>query len=302
MHKLLFLFLFLLSFVANANLQHLSEFESASLFRSTESHEHNYPVMAGAVLYQAEIDDMYSEGYYMSNSINFTGKRLAKIYDYDQSLSLEFILSRISSSLRQQGYSVKYECQGIDCGKAEAFPALFGKLMDSREGRYGYQLFSRNTRHDDMLSVFATLIDSRVRVTVNIFGDTAEQKYIDLRPTRTIDEFQGLTVYFGASSTTLNDHSVRLIQDFAGQLLEQPAKRLLVRGHTDQTGNTAINKQISSARAEAVHKLLSKVYDEPACKAQSFSNTRPYFHPLPAQREMTDRRVEIVILQDEEFC
>jgi len=302
MRKLLFSFLLLLPFIANANLQHLSEFESASLFRSTESHEHNYLVMAGAVLYQAEIDDIYSEGYYMSNSINFTGKRLTRIYDYDQSLSLEFILGRISSSLRQQGYSVEYECRGIDCGEAEAFPALFGKLMDSREGRYGYQLFSRNIRHDDMLSVFATLIDSRVRVTVNIFGGMADRKYIDLRPTRTIDEFQGLTVYFGASSTTLNDHSVRLIQDFADQLLEQPAKRLLVRGHTDQTGNIAINKQISSDRAEAVHKLLSKVYGGPVCEAQSFSNTRPYFHLLPAQRGMTDRRVEIVILQDQESC
>lgn len=302
MSRLLLCFLLWLPMIVTAELLHLPDKGLARLFHATESYEYDFPVMAGTVLYQAESNDTHSEGYYLDRQVNFSGKRITKVFDYDSSLALEFILSRFSASLRQQGYTMRYECMGVDCGEAEAFPALFGSLMSSNESRYGYQLLSRNARNDDMVSIYATLIDSQVRVNVDLLGSAGDWKYIDLRPAQQVGAFQGLTVPFASSSARLNEQSARLIQDFAGNLANEPVNGLLVRGYADRVGDASVNKQISALRADRVSRALSEVYEGPLCQAQSYGSDSPYFHPLRTPAGLSDRRVEVVILSGDASC
>lgn len=302
MTRLLLCLLLWLPLTAAAKILHLPDEGLASQFHVTETYEHDFPVMAGAVLYQAESNDTHSEGYYLDKHVSFSGKRITTFFDYDSSLALEFILNRFSGSLRQQGYTMRYECMGIDCGEAEAFPALFGSLMRSNEGRYGYQLLSRNERNDDMVSIYATLIDSRVRVRVDLLGSASDWRYIDLRPSQKVGAFQGLTVPFGASSARLDERSARLIQDFAGNIANEPVNGLLVKGYADQVGDAAVNKKIAALRAEKVSQALSAVYEGPLCEAQSYGSENPYFYPMRTPAGITDRRVEVVILSGEASC
>lgn len=302
MSRFLLCLLFLLPVTATAELLHLPDNRLASLFHLTETYEHDFPVMAGTVLYQAESNDTYSEGYYLDKHLNFSGKRVTRIFDYDSSLALEFILSRFSASLRQQGYTMRYECLGVDCGEAEAFPAFFGSLMSSNGSRYGYQLLSRNARNDDMVAVYATLIDSRVRVSVDLFGSATDWKYIDLRPAQQVGAFQGLTVPFASSSARLNEYSARLIQDFAENLANEPVNGLLVRGYADRVGDASANKRISALRADRVSRALSEVYEGTICQTQSYGSANPYFHPLHTPTGITDRRVEVAILSGDASC
>lgn len=302
MKILLLSFLSLISLPVAANLIHLPKNNSPDLFRSSQVYEHNYPVMSGGVLFQAQSDKYYSEGYYASKSILFSGKRRTVIYDYDSRFSLNFVLERISSSLRQQGYFSEYECLAIECGEPEAIQAFFDPLMGSHEGQYGYQLFSRNLRNDDMVSVYAVLIDSRVRVQVDLYGEPADKRYINLSASRSKSEFQGLTVYFAPGATSLSPLSVRQIKDFLAKFAGMPDGKLLVRGHSDRSGGVEVNEIVSLARAKNVHQLLNDEYGQFGCKAQNYGAARPYFYPLSVNNNVTDRRVEIVILQQDDDC
>lgn len=302
MKILLLSLLSLISLPAAANLIHLPAKDSVKVFRSSEAYEYNYPVMSGGVLFQEQSDEYYSEGYHASKSIPFSGKRRTIIYDYNSQYSLDFVLERISASLRQQGYFTEYECSGIECGEPDAMQALFDPLMNSYEGRYGYQLFSRNLRNDDVISVYAVLIDSRVRVLIELFGEPVDTRYINLRVNHSEDEYNGLTVYFSPASATLSNVSESLIKDFLDKLASKSTGKLLIKGHSDRTGDAQINKVVSAARAKNVYQLLSNEYTGATCKAQSYGATRPYFYPLSANNKVTDRRVEIVILKQDESC
>lgn len=302
MKILLISLLSLISLPVAANLIHLPTKDSVKVFRSSESFEHNYPVMSGEVLYQAQGDEYYTEGYHASKSVPFSGKRRTIIYDYDSRFSLDFILERISASLRQQGYFSEYECFAIECGESEAMQAFFDPLMRSHEGHYGYQLFSRNLRNDDVISVYAVLIDSKVRVLVDLFGESTDTRYINLSASRSEGEYQGLTVYFAPGATTLSHSSVRLIKDFLAKLGSEAGGKLLIRGHSDRAGNVQVNNIISAARAKSVNQLLADKYGDASCKAQSYGATRPYFYPLSVNHKVTDRRVEIVVLEQGDSC
>lgn len=302
MRILLLSLLSLFSLPTTAGLIHLPNNESAKLFRSFETYEYNYPVMSGNVLFQAQSDEHYSEGYYASRTMSFSGKRVTRVYDYDSRFSLDFILERISSSLRQQGYFTEYECSGIECGEPEAMQAFFDPLMSSHEGHYGYQLFSRNLRNEDVISVYAVLIDSKVRVLVDLFGEPADSRYINLNASRAEGEYQGLTIYYAPGVTTLSNSSVRLIKDFLAKYATKPGSKLLVRGHSDRAGNVQLNNMVSAARAKNVHQLLSDEHKGVICKTQSYGATRPYFYPFSVNNKVTDRRVEIVILKQDESC
>lgn len=181
MYKYLLSSILLLPLACEAAITHLTDLRKPTLFHSSEHYEHNYPILAGPILYQAISNENYSEGYYPSKVIPFSGTRRTRIFDYDKHLSVDFILNRFSASLRQQGYTAVYECMMIDCGATEAFPSLFGRHMDSHDDRYGYTLFTRTANSNDMISVYAALIDSEVRVTVNLLGSSTDRKYVDLR-------------------------------------------------------------------------------------------------------------------------
>lgn len=292
----------LLSFPAVAQVIHLQKTESVNLFRSSNTYEHNYAVISGNIVHQEQSDDYYTEGYHASKSILFSGKRHTLMYDYDARYSVDFILQRISASLRQQGYFSEYECLDLECGEPEAIQAFFDPLMNSYEGHYGYQVFSRNLRNDDVISVYAVLIDSQVRVLIDVFGEPADTKYINLSASRAETEFSGLTVYFTPASTKVNDSSAQLIKDFVEKFSSQPNGKLLVKGHSDRAGNEQNNKTVSTARANKVYQLLSNEHSDMACKAQSYHAAHPYFYPLSVNNKVTDRRVEIVILEKNESC
>ena len=67
----------------------------------------------------------------------------------------------------------------------------------------------------------------------------------------------GRTVDFGSSSMVPAAKSWPLLDALVELLVDCPASRLIVTGHTDSTGNPALNQQLSEARASAVVDYLA---------------------------------------------
>ena len=274
-----FIALCLAAFSLRAELVHFPVAEQPHLFAEKLTQEFEYPVVAGAVQLQAESDEFYTSGYHAEESIVFTGKRTSLMYDYAPHLSLEFILNRVYRSLLQQGYFLEYECYSQECGEASAMQVFTDDLMEAGEDRYGYKLFSRNLRNDDMISVYAVLIDSSVRVLFDIYSDSNDDFYINLNSRQAAKEFAGMTLYFKIGSSVVEDRFAQLATDFIEKILAgDPDARFLVNGHSDRSGAEVKNRLLSSQRVNRVGHLFSLRNTDRLCGSKSFGSSAPYFY------------------------
>ncbi len=63
-------------------------------------------------------------------------------------------------------------------------------------------------------------------------------------------------VFFETASANLSDKSKAQLDDIAAALKEHPAVKVMVRGHTDNTGNADKNRALSAKRSESVKQAL----------------------------------------------
>ncbi len=104
-------------------------------------------------------------------------------------------------------------------------------------------------------------------------------------------------VYFSTGSAKLAEQQLKTVMDVAAVAKGGPFK-VLVSGHTDNTGLDAKNVTLSEARAEAIKKLLLSVgLKADQIEAAHYSATRPAVETGPNTPEPKNRRVEIKLVR-----
>lgn len=79
-----------------------------------------------------------------------------------------------------------------------------------------------------------------------------------IRDTFTLNQEQLL---FDHNSSELKQEAVQLLDSLAAGLQEQAVRRIRITGHTDNTGTTVYNAQLSRDRAQAVRAVLIRHFD-----------------------------------------
>ncbi len=96
------------------------------------------------------------------------------------------------------------------------------------------------------------------------------------------------------TATKLN-HLVNILKDY-------PKRKILIEGHTDNTGTDEYNLILSKERAYAVMGyLLSKGLNEQKIQAKGFGEIRPVATNYTPEGRQQNRRVEIVILNPKNY-
>ena len=104
-------------------------------------------------------------------------------------------------------------------------------------------------------------------------------------------------ILFATNSSTLNEASREALDKFAESLKNNPDTDIKIYGHTDSTGNDAINNPLSERRAESVYNyLLSKGISGTRMEAKGFGSTQPIADNSTATGRAQNRRVEVYIL------
>jgi outer membrane protein OmpA-like peptidoglycan-associated protein len=104
-------------------------------------------------------------------------------------------------------------------------------------------------------------------------------------------------VYFDTNKATIQQRSFQLLDDVAAVLGRHPEiTKVLVEGHTDNTGAADYNLTLSDARAKAVREyLIGKGVAADKLDAQGFGITRPVADNKTKAGREQNRRVEFVI-------
>lgn len=104
-------------------------------------------------------------------------------------------------------------------------------------------------------------------------------------------------ILYATNSSTLNTSSRESLNKFATSLLENPDTDVKIYGHTDSTGNDAINQPLSEKRAESVYNyLVSRGVSGTRMIAEGFGSQDPIADNGTVEGRSQNRRVEIFIL------
>lgn len=104
-----------------------------------------------------------------------------------------------------------------------------------------------------------------------------------------------LQVNFATDSTEILPDSLPQIDQVMQLLKDDPALKLSVNGHTDNSGNAAHNQQLSEGRAKAVvAALLAKGVDGARLAAKGFGQQQPVADNAQEEGRAKNRRVELV--------
>jgi outer membrane protein OmpA-like peptidoglycan-associated protein len=117
------------------------------------------------------------------------------------------------------------------------------------------------------------------------------QSVMDMVNTRAIPP-----VDFELGSATLKESSYELLDKVAQVLLEHRKFKLIVSGHTDDTGSAEFNEEMSLQRAGAVKQYLAEkgVYPD-FIKVYGFGSRRPIVKGTSDKDRALNRRVEFRI-------
>lgn len=106
-------------------------------------------------------------------------------------------------------------------------------------------------------------------------------------------------VLFESGRARLLPGSERTLDKLVTFLEENPQRKLLIEGHTDNVGSSTYNLDLSLRRAEAVKRaLVAKGIDPQRITAQGYGETYPVASNADAAGRQRNRRVEIVILDE----
>jgi len=109
-------------------------------------------------------------------------------------------------------------------------------------------------------------------------------------------------ILFATNSSTLNPASQDALNKFATSLKNNQETNIVISGHTDNTGNDAINDPLSEKRADAVANFLkSKGVAGGRMTTIGAGSRQPVATNETAEGRQQNRRVEVVIVANDKM-
>lgn len=104
-------------------------------------------------------------------------------------------------------------------------------------------------------------------------------------------------ILFATNSSSLSSASQNALTNFAQSLINNPDTDIQIQGHTDSSGNDAINNPLSEKRAESVRSfLMTKGVQSSRMTAHGLGSTVPVADNATKAGKAQNRRVEVYIL------
>ncbi|MDL5049223.1 OmpA family protein [Oscillatoria amoena NRMC-F 0135] len=103
-------------------------------------------------------------------------------------------------------------------------------------------------------------------------------------------------LFFDTDKYDLKEKSITELEKILHFLNENPAINIEISGHTDNTGNSTYNQQLSERRALAVYNyLFSKGIEKKRMIARGYGQTRPVAPNTTEEGKQQNRRIEFLV-------
>ena len=227
---------------------------------------------------------------------------------------------QVASSLKQQieaqGYQIVFECEDQTCGGFDfrfetevlSAPEMYVDLTD-------FQFLSAKGSNGEALGLLISAgLRSAYVQQISVFpegGALPEAPVVTVSSealssdTMTSLERQGAVILsdlaFETGSSTLGAGSFASLEALAAYLIANPARQVVLVGHTDAVGSLESNITLSKRRAASVEARLEDEYDVPSAQlsADGVGFLSPLVSNLTEDGRNRNRRVEAVLISTE---
>lgn len=130
-----------------------------------------------------------------------------------------------------------------------------------------------------------------------IVGTTSYE--IDAKPVIEVGDVVFLNIEFEVGKSTItNKESLAEIKRIAKWMRQNPGNEILVKGHTDNSGETSFNQLLSDQRASSVKaKLVEYGINEERISTVGYGDTKPLFKNDSDENKRKNRRTEIELIK-----
>ncbi len=229
-------------------------------------------------------------------------------YDIKQVSTLK-VFENYQNALKKAGFSQVVLCKPTECGGEDALRKVGDAVSQHNDVynfyRKAYYTVAKLTAggQEHYVALFIGAYESTVRVQQVILSTKAVQT--DLvkadaselkRQLDTAGKALIYGIYFDTGKAEVKAESNAALAEIATLLKQNASLKLYVVGHTDDTGNSQANQQLSEQRAQAVVKALTAQHQINASRleAHGVGPFAPASNNTSAAGKQLNRRVELV--------
>lgn len=145
----------------------------------------------------------------------------------------------------------------------------------------------------DFLSKLRSLFDSRLDIEAPELSTTGKEAQLAFN-----EALKGKRIQFETAKADIRSVSHRIIDEIITILARYPEMNLEIGGHTDSSGDSNYNRQLSQDRAAAVKQfMINKGVAANRLAARGFGDSRPVASNASATGRKQNRRVEFKVLE-----
>lgn len=172
------------------------------------------------------------------------------------------------------------------------------------EGDIGYagqniKFWVLRTKNDG--NIYVQYISNNAGASLNVLQETAFEQSITKVTAEEIssDLIENgkaiLYINFDVDKSMLTKDGIETVNEIAVALKNNPSLKISIEGHTDNSGNSAHNKTLSTERAETVKENLTiNGIDKKRVSAVGFGSEKPLVTNDSEENKAKNRRVELV--------
>ncbi len=246
------------------------------------------------------------------------GKSTVIAYSAPVGKTASEIQANFRQSLVAAGFSVKYECAGTACGGFDFANASVRAVIDQLKGEHNdirdlllptggdvRYLVAELDRHgsktdvtvmtarqsDQPAGILLRIVDAGAMQTGQVAVDAAAMS----KGLAAEGKIALYGLHFATDSAKIEADSAPTLHEMAQLLQQQPALKVYIVGHTDNTGALAHNLSLSQQRAESVVKALTDAGIAPSrLAARGLASYAPAASNHGEDGKAKNRRVELV--------
>lgn len=145
----------------------------------------------------------------------------------------------------------------------------------------------------DFVSKLRSLFDTRLDIEAPELSKTGKEAQIAFN-----EALKGKRIQFQTASADIRPVSHKIIDEIITILARYPEMNLEIGGHTDSSGDSGYNRQLSQDRAAAVKQfMINKGVAANRLAARGFGDSRPVASNASATGRTQNRRVEFKVLE-----
>ncbi|HAQ33598.1 MAG TPA: hypothetical protein DCP05_05810 [Rhodospirillaceae bacterium] len=127
-----------------------------------------------------------------------------------------------------------------------------------------------------------------------IVADGSVNGALQMNGTPSLLGYTGHTIFFDFDSVELDEFAIAVITSVIEATLANPASKIVIRAHTDSSGPSAYNEELSHRRAEAVKQAIrDRGMKDVIILVEGLGESMPFIVTGDGIREPQNRRAEI---------